>query len=180
MQRADLLEKTPMLGKIEGKRRRGWQRIRCVDDITYSKTWIWANSGSWWWTGKPGVLQSMGSQSQTWLSNWSEVNWCIHIYNTKIYLQFSSVISKKKWKGGYFSFSMEFRWAILSDFKTNSEKFQNELSGENMQRPSYVLLFLPFMIHESRGSCYRHKLMKLDNLFIFNKKKWLMPHISSF
>ena len=25
-------------------------------------TWVWANSGSWWWTGKPGVLQSMGSQ----------------------------------------------------------------------------------------------------------------------
>ena len=26
------------------------------------RTWIWASSGSWWWTGKPGVLQSMGSQ----------------------------------------------------------------------------------------------------------------------
>ena len=26
-------------------------------------TWVWASSGSWWWTGKPGVLQSMGSQS---------------------------------------------------------------------------------------------------------------------
>ena len=25
-------------------------------------TWVWASSGSWWWTGKPGVLQSMGSQ----------------------------------------------------------------------------------------------------------------------
>ena len=36
MQRADLLEKTPMLGKIEGKRRRGWQRMRCLDGITDS------------------------------------------------------------------------------------------------------------------------------------------------
>ena len=36
MQRADFLDKTPMLGKIEGKRRRGWQRIRCLDDITDS------------------------------------------------------------------------------------------------------------------------------------------------
>ena len=34
-------------------------------------TWVWENSISWWWTGKPGVLQSMGSQSQTWL-NWTE------------------------------------------------------------------------------------------------------------
>ena len=35
-------------------------------------TRIWVNSGSWWWTGRPGVLQSMGSQSRTWLSNWTE------------------------------------------------------------------------------------------------------------
>ena len=36
MQRADSLEKTPMLGKIEGRRRRGWQRIRRFDSITDS------------------------------------------------------------------------------------------------------------------------------------------------
>ena len=36
MQRADSLEKTLMLGKIEGKRRRGWQQIRWLDDITVS------------------------------------------------------------------------------------------------------------------------------------------------
>ena len=33
-------------------------------------TWVWVNSGSWWWTGRPGVLQSMGSQSR--LSDWTE------------------------------------------------------------------------------------------------------------
>ena len=38
------------------------------------RTWVWVNSGSWWWTGRPGVLQFMGSQSQTWLSDWSELN----------------------------------------------------------------------------------------------------------
>ena len=36
-------------------------------------TWVWASSRSWWWTGKSGVLQSMGSQSQTWLSSWTEL-----------------------------------------------------------------------------------------------------------
>ena len=36
MRRADALEKTPMLGKIEGKRRRGWQRMRSIDSITNS------------------------------------------------------------------------------------------------------------------------------------------------
>ena len=35
-------------------------------------TWVWANSGCWWLTGKPGVLQSMGSQIRTLLSDWTE------------------------------------------------------------------------------------------------------------
>ena len=37
-------------------------------------TWVWAGSRSWWWTGKPGVLQSMESQSRTWLSDWTETH----------------------------------------------------------------------------------------------------------
>ena len=37
-------------------------------------TWVWASSESWWWTGKPGMLQSTGLQSQTWLSDWTELN----------------------------------------------------------------------------------------------------------
>ena len=36
-------------------------------------TWVCISSGSWWWTGKPGMLQSMGSQSSTRLSNWTEL-----------------------------------------------------------------------------------------------------------
>ena len=62
MRRTDSLEKTLMLGKIEGRKRRGWQRMRWLDGSPTWWTWIWAGSGSWWWTGKPGVLQSMGSQ----------------------------------------------------------------------------------------------------------------------
>ena len=55
IQRVDSLEKAQMLGKIEGKRRKGWQRIRWLDGIT---DWIWANFGRQWRTGKPDVLQS--------------------------------------------------------------------------------------------------------------------------
>ena len=36
-------------------------------------TWVWVSSGSWWWTGRPGMLQSMESQSRTWLSDWTEL-----------------------------------------------------------------------------------------------------------
>ena len=38
-------------------------------------TWVWVNSGGWWWTGRPGMLQSIGvAKSQTWLSYWTELN----------------------------------------------------------------------------------------------------------
>ena len=74
MRTTDSFEKTLMLGKIEDRRRRGWQRMRWLDGITNSMTWVWVNfSGSWWWTGKPGMLQSMGSQSRTWLGDWTEL-----------------------------------------------------------------------------------------------------------
>ena len=72
MGRADSFEKTLMLGKIEGEGvDRGW------DGWMASPTqWTW-NSGSWWWTGKPGVLQSIGSQRvrHDWVT---ELNW-IHM-----------------------------------------------------------------------------------------------------
>ena len=40
-------------------------------------TWVWASSGSWWWTGKPGMLQSMGSQrvGHDWAIEWN----CTHL-----------------------------------------------------------------------------------------------------
>ena len=44
-------------------------------------TWVWVNSRSWWWTGRPGVLQSMGSQRvwQDWETelNWTEYHACM-------------------------------------------------------------------------------------------------------
>ena len=74
MSRADSLEKTLMLGKIEGRRRRGKQRMRWLVASPTQWTWVWVNSGSWWWTGRPGVLQSMGLQRVR--HNWAtELNW---------------------------------------------------------------------------------------------------------
>ena len=76
MQRTDSLEKTLMLGKTEGRRR--WRQDNNGRDSWMASltlwTWVWASSGSWWWIGKPGVLQSMGSQRIR--HNWAtELNW---------------------------------------------------------------------------------------------------------
>ena len=60
MQRADSLEKTPILGKIEGKRRRGQQRMRWLDSITNSMDMNSSKLQEIVETEEPGVLQSMG------------------------------------------------------------------------------------------------------------------------
>ena len=75
MQRADSFEKTLMLGKIEGRKRRGWQRMRWLDGIT--DTMDMGLGGLWelvmdreaWRTGVHGVAKGW-----TWLSDWTELN----------------------------------------------------------------------------------------------------------
>ena len=63
MQRADSLEKSLMLEKIEGRRRRVHQRMRWLDAITNTQwTWTSANFRRWWGTERPGGLQSIGLQ----------------------------------------------------------------------------------------------------------------------
>ena len=79
-----LIGKDPDLGKIESRRRRGWQRMRWLGGITTQQAWVWVNSGSWWWTGRPGVLESMGSQRvrHDWVT---ELNW-LYIWPHGLYM----------------------------------------------------------------------------------------------
>ena len=62
MQRTDSLEKTLMLGKIQARRRRGWQGWHGWMASPTQWAWVWVDSGSWWWTGRPGVLWFTGLQ----------------------------------------------------------------------------------------------------------------------
>ena len=72
MWRTDSLEKTLILGKIEGRWRGDDGRWDGWMASPTQWTWVWASSRNWKWTGKPGVLQSMGSQSWPQLSDWTQ------------------------------------------------------------------------------------------------------------
>ena len=77
-----LLGKDPDAGKDWRREEKGTEDEIVGWSLT-RWTWVWLSSGSWWWTGKPGVLQSMGSQrvGHDWGTelNWTDITWSHYI-----------------------------------------------------------------------------------------------------
>ena len=68
-----LIGKDPDTGNDWRQEEKGMTRMSGWMASPTQWTWVWASSGSWWWTGKPVVLQSMGLPRGTWLSDWTEL-----------------------------------------------------------------------------------------------------------
>ena len=85
-----LIWKDPDAGKDWGPRRRGQQRMRWWIASPTQWTWVWVDSGSWWWTRRPGMLWFMGSQrvGHDWVTelNWTAQGYPVGIRRARLWL----------------------------------------------------------------------------------------------
>ena len=68
-------------------------------------TWVWASSGSWWWTEGPGGLHSMRSQSQKWLCDWTELNWSLQRQSKLVQWLTLTSAGGEPWESGRMAFT---------------------------------------------------------------------------
>ena len=116
MWRTDSLEKTPILGKIEGRRRRGRQRMRWMASLT-QWTWVWASSGSWWWTGSLAWCSPWGHEvldMTEWL-NWTDItNSTVILFSWNIFVSMNWIVVVIKRLNVVFSQRRGCRWININ------------------------------------------------------------------
>ena len=128
-------------GRDWGRRRRGRQRMRWLDGITDSMAWVWVNSGSWWWTGRTGVLWFMGSQrvGHDWAT---ELNWNF-ILNIKIVKHFAVSYTETRIK----SFDIK-RYFMLNITSNGTQLKHASQEWQPLNLVNWVKV----------NECYRHRL----------------------
>ena len=83
--------------------------------------WVWVNSGSWWWTGRPGVLRFMGSRRELHMTdrlNWTELNYMVFQSTTPCLLQISLLALLK-----YYVWFTCFSYHVMSILRAESKYY---------------------------------------------------------
>ena len=130
-----------MLGKIERRRRRGKQRMRWLDGITDSMDMSLSKLWSWWWTGRPGVLQSMGSQRAG--HDWAtELSWtdCHSRWNWEKISKFLVILVSKSAV-----------WTISLRITKRNSMILDHLEVSRLMNHCYMIFF--FSLQERASAC---------------------------
>ena len=166
MRRTDSFEKTLMLGKIEGGRRRGWNRMWCLDVITNWWAWVWASLGVGYRQRGLVCCSPWIRKSWIWLSDCTD--WTLH---EMIALSFSQ-------GGGQGSSSLRVQIqvsCIAGGFFTNWVTREAQLSVRINIFSTFVNLLCLFFCHlKSFVIMFQRKIRKLYNKKIFTTKIIMM------
>ena len=125
-------------------------------------TWVWVDSGSWWWTGRSGVLWFMRSQSRTRLSHWSELNYYVKeslLCNTKVHI-LPKLSEWKEWKIKVLVIQSCLSLCDLRDYRLSAstkEKFFRKLSFIRELKMWYFREAALLYLHLINGCLWTHK-----------------------
>ena len=163
MQRANWLEKTLMLGKIEGRRRRGWQRVRWLDGITNSMDMSLSKLREMVKDREAG-LACCSPWSRKESDTTERVNKVSQIFGlilnpTKFYTEYiwnKSISGQLHARGRYISLHVTHAWFLC---QLHSEEFVLVTSLEliELHEPCFLFLFVFKIFHHNKSSCFSDK-----------------------
>ena len=144
MWRTDSFEETLMLGKIEGERKRGWQRMRWLDGITVAMDMSLGElqelvmDREAWRAAVYGFINN-----QTWLSDWTELNWTgarlpFDFNSRRIVLDESGKKKNVKLAWGHVEQQRDQKFRAGPEWSDKHGKFENSTPGWEEQRESFI------------------------------------------
>ena len=111
-------------------------------------TWVWVDSGSWWWTGRPGVLRFMGSQrvGHDWATelNWTDSGWFIYKKNSRKRPNYSN----RKQISGCLERGIGDIWGYKKTFYDDENSPESEHGG-NIPQHNKPILIQYYKVHSS-------------------------------